>query len=405
MSIPTLTYCTNIHPARGLEAVRDSLERISVPLKARRSPDAPLPIGLRLSNEESRELLAGDALERFRDWLDRSGLDVACLNGFPFGPFHGGRIKDAVHEPDWRDDRRLEYTLRLARIGAALRPAGASAGVSTSPLSYKPWGRISTGERMRMTRHVALAAAGFARLSIETGVDLHLDIEPEPDGLIETAAEFTHWFRNELAPIAVPLFCDELNLAADDAEREIARRVAVCLDTCHGAVLFESPESALDLYERHGVRIGRVQASAALRIEIPQDQAARTALRARLLPFANSPYLHQTVGSAQDGRADRWRDLPEAIKKIETTTAREWRIHFHLPLFFPGNPPLDTTRDGAAELIRLVYTRGLCDVYEAETYTWDVAPPELRLELVESLELELQWLHRIIRESSEGMRE
>ena len=56
-----LTYCTNIHPAIGWEAVLDSLRAHAPALKARLSPDAPFGIGLRLSGDESRELLTGVA--------------------------------------------------------------------------------------------------------------------------------------------------------------------------------------------------------------------------------------------------------------------------------------------------------------------------------------------------------
>ena len=60
-----LTYCTNIHPAVGWEAVLDSLRAHAPALKARLSPDAPFGIGLRLSGDESRELLADGRLDEF----------------------------------------------------------------------------------------------------------------------------------------------------------------------------------------------------------------------------------------------------------------------------------------------------------------------------------------------------
>ena len=65
-----LTYCTNIHPARGFPEVWESLKRHALPLKASLSPDAPFGIGLRLSGDESREILEGDTLARFKAWLD-----------------------------------------------------------------------------------------------------------------------------------------------------------------------------------------------------------------------------------------------------------------------------------------------------------------------------------------------
>ncbi|MCC7022366.1 MAG: hypothetical protein IT338_06040, partial [Thermomicrobiales bacterium] len=102
-----LTYCTNIHPSQGWDDVRASLRRYTPPLKARFAPDAPFGIGLRLSGVESRQLLEGDRLERFREFLEDEGLYVFTLNGFPYGPFHHQPVKEFVHAPDWRDEERV----------------------------------------------------------------------------------------------------------------------------------------------------------------------------------------------------------------------------------------------------------------------------------------------------------
>ena len=70
-----LSYCTNIHPAETWDetrtmlathvlAVRDRL-RASGQLGA----DEAFAIGLRLSAVAARELLEGDHLARFREWL------------------------------------------------------------------------------------------------------------------------------------------------------------------------------------------------------------------------------------------------------------------------------------------------------------------------------------------------
>ena len=141
-----LTYCTNIHPSNGWDDVLANLRRHALPLTARLAPDAPFGIGLRLSGVESRELLAGDRLAQFRAFLDEQGLYVFTLNGFPYGPFHNQPVKENVHAPDWRDDERIDYTLRLIEILAALLPRGMEGGISTSPLSYKTWLDATTSQ-------------------------------------------------------------------------------------------------------------------------------------------------------------------------------------------------------------------------------------------------------------------
>ena len=119
-----LTYCTNIHAADGWEGVYANLKQYATALKARFSPSAPFGVGLRLSAREASELLEGDRLREFRAFLDREGLYVALINGFPYGPFHGTPVKANVYAPDWRDEARVDYTIDLIRILQALLPRG-----------------------------------------------------------------------------------------------------------------------------------------------------------------------------------------------------------------------------------------------------------------------------------------
>ena len=63
----------------------------------------PFPIGLRLSALAARQLLEGDQLPRFKDWLAANNSFVFTINGFPYGSFHGTRVKEKVFHPDWTD--------------------------------------------------------------------------------------------------------------------------------------------------------------------------------------------------------------------------------------------------------------------------------------------------------------
>ena len=145
-----LTYCTNIHPADGWDNVRETLGRYAPALRARFAPGCRARRGAAAVGSAMRAgLLAGRNLQEFRAFLDAEGLYVAIINGFPYGPFHGTPVKASVYAPDWRDPARVAYTLDLIRILAALLPAGLDGGVSTAPMSYKPWmaaaGRWSVG--------------------------------------------------------------------------------------------------------------------------------------------------------------------------------------------------------------------------------------------------------------------
>ena len=80
-----LTYCTKVHPGCGWGELFGNLRALVPQLKARLAPERPFGLGLRLSNAESRELLAGDRLARFQDFLAQNNLYVFTLNGFPYG--------------------------------------------------------------------------------------------------------------------------------------------------------------------------------------------------------------------------------------------------------------------------------------------------------------------------------
>ncbi len=245
-----LTYCTNIHPANGWAEVRANLEAYAPALKARYSPDAPFGLGLRLSAAEAREVLTGGTLGEFRDFLDSQGLYVALINGYPYGHFSGEPVKAEVFAPDWRSEERVRYTLDLVEILAALLPEGTDGGVSTVPLSYKPW---IAGEWQPIVANLGRVCDRLARLRQETGRMIHIDIEPEPDGLIETTAE------------TLAFFTDRLPQSVDAREH-----LRVCYDTCHFAVEYEDPAETFAAFERAGVRIGRVQISSALAVPLEQ---------------------------------------------------------------------------------------------------------------------------------------
>ena len=72
--------------------------------------------------------------------LRANGLYVFTINGFPYGTFHGKRVKEDVYLPDWLDDERLRYTNVLAGLLAALLPddSALEGSVSTVPGAFKP---------------------------------------------------------------------------------------------------------------------------------------------------------------------------------------------------------------------------------------------------------------------------
>lgn len=399
MQLPTatpahLTYCTNIHPGESWPEVFTNLHTHTVKLKQRLCPDRPFGVGLRLANAASLELTQ-ERLQAFQSWLQQQGLYVFTLNGFPYGGFHQQVVKDKVYAPDWTRVERLHYTLRLAEILAVLLPEGMDGGISTLPLSYKPWHTKASKSALdqvfiRSTQQIVQVVARMAQIFQETGKLLHLDIEPEPDGLVENTREMIAFFRRWLIPMGTGLLAEAGFSQPEDLLR---RHVQVCYDACHFAVEYIDPAEAIAQFHQADVRIGKLQLSAAIKTPLPDitNHEERTELLAHLTPFAESTYLHQVIARGDDGQLVRYRDLRDALPYVNSTTAREWRIHFHVPIFLSAYQAIASTQDHLAKILSLLPQTG-CRHLEIETYTWDVLPETLALDVLGSIEREYRWV-------------
>jgi sugar phosphate isomerase/epimerase len=390
---PHLTYCTNIHPGESWAEVRANLERYVVAVKAAVRPDGPFGVGLRLSAEAAETLAKPGELAALRDFCDAHGLYVFTINGFPYGVFHGRRVKEDVYLPDWLDEARLHYTDRLADILAELLPdePGLEGSISTSPGAYKT--RVageSDAAAMadRLVRHVAT----LHRLRDRTGKLISLALEPEPCCYMETIAETVRFFQDHLfSARAVSALGRLTGLGRAESEGVLRRHLGVCFDACHMAVEFEDARTGLDTLRAAGIRVGKIQLSAGLRIELdPADRGLIEALR----PFAEGVYLHQVV-ERRDGTLRRFVDLPDALAALAESGAerREWRVHFHVPLFRRDLGRFTNTQDYLADVLAQLRREPYSSHLEVETYTWDVLPEEYRREdIVTAVARELRWV-------------
>jgi hypothetical protein len=388
-----LTYCTNIHPGNGWSEVYANLQHYVPPLKARLAPHTTFGIGLRLSGRESSELLQGDHLQQFRDFLQEHGLYVFTLNGFPYGPFHQQPVKALVHAPDWRDEERVAYTLRLIETLAFLLPDGIDGSISTSPLSYKTW--VSTQDVTtwrQLTRNIVRIAEAMVRVKYEHGKVIHLAIEPEPDGLLEKSEEVVQFYTNWLLEEGTRMLSDSLRVSRDEARDHLLEHIGICFDTCHVAVAYEEPAAVLDCFDQIGIKVAKVQISSALKVTFPNEEVARGDIARALEPFAESTYLHQVVQQSHDGTFRHYPDLIEALPHIQDREIAQWRIHFHVPIFIDHFPKFQSTQDTIVDTFDLLAKRLFCRHLEIETYTWSVLPEDLKKDLLDSIAREYQWV-------------
>ncbi|MBX9256979.1 metabolite traffic protein EboE [Desmonostoc muscorum CCALA 125] len=400
-----LTYCSNIHPGESWVEVFANLQKYIPELKSRLSPTEPFGIGLRLADVAAKELLESNNLPQFQKWLTQQNSYVFTLNGFPYGGFHRQVVKDQVYAPDWSTQERLNYTLNLTQILATLLPAGLDGGISTLPLSYKPWwGEDQTtcdSVIKKSCLNLASVVAEMIRIWEETGKILHIDLEPEPDGLIENTSEVIDFFQNCLLPIGGNYLAEKLNIEQSLAETKLLEHVRLCYDTCHFSVEYEQPSSVFARLESAGIKIGKIQISAAIQVKIPAEIEKRSLIVERLRPFAESTYLHQVIERRSDDTLHHYPDLMTALPHLEQSLAEEWRTHFHVPIFIRDYQILQSTQDDIATVLHLLQTNNACSHLEIETYTWDVLPSEMKIDLLTSIQREYDWVLKEFAKNSE----
>jgi sugar phosphate isomerase/epimerase len=378
MSLSTLplSYCTNVHPGVTLAEVEAGLDAFAVPI--RDAFDGPLAVGLWFADPASRELAGSpDAVARLRDRLAERRLSCHTLNAFPYGNFHGERVKEQVYLPDWSSRERLDYTLRCATILAGLMPDGREGSVSTLPLGFQPAVVTEAFLDDCLTNLLELARR-LDELHSETGRVVRLAIEPEPFCRIETTPQAVAFFRR-LRDRAESEGCRE---AADE-------HLGLCYDVCHQAVEFEEAGESIATLRNEGVRINKVQISCAIELADPRGNAAG---RAALAGYVEPRYLHQTFARTAAGDPIRVPDLTRELcldPPAAFLDAAAWRVHFHVPVNEERLGPLGTTRPQLEAALAAVAKLDYAPHLEVETYTWGVLPAGGRPPVVEGIAKEL----------------
>ncbi|MCW9707805.1 metabolite traffic protein EboE [Fodinibius salsisoli] len=390
-----LTYCTNIHPGEKWDQVFQQLKTHVPGLKKRLAPQQPFGIGLRLSAQAAATLRSDNKLNEFKDWLADEDCYVFTMNGFPYGNFHRQRVKDLVYTPDWRTEERVEYTINLAHILAELLPNDVEGGISTSPISYKYWLQQPCLEEQAFRKgsiNLARVAALLADIREEHGKLIHIDIEPEPDCLLENTQETVDFFTEWLFPVGAAYLMEHHNYSFEEAKQLLKDHIQLCYDTCHFAVEYEEPSEALQQIHEAGIKVGKTQISAALKVILPEAAKDRQSIQKELQKFEESTYLHQVVERRTDGSINQYRDLDTALPHIFDSDAREWRIHYHVPIFIDQFNQLTSTQEDISKSLDFLKENNLCQHFEIETYTWDVLPEELKKTPVDSIEREFEWV-------------
>jgi hypothetical protein len=168
--------------------------------------------------------------------------------------------------------------------------------------------------------------------------------------------------------------------------------VQLCYDVCHFAIGFEDAAITVKQLEAKGIKIGKIQISAALKAAIPANAEDCQLVMEAFGQFNEPTYLHQVVALLSNGKLIQYNDLPDALNNVNNDEAKEWRSHFHVPLFIKDYGMLQSTQQDIINVLAIQQERPFTSHMEIETYTWEVLPEALKLPLGQSIVREMEWV-------------
>ena len=413
-----LSYCSNIHPGDAWDVVLPELQVQLPRVRKALGHAGAMGIGLRLSRNSLTSLQKPAVMSAFKEWLMEQNHYVYTINGFPYGAFHGERVKEDVYKPDWTESARLDYTCRLASVLCELGPPDDYGSISTLPGTFKEW--MMPGTEQRIGHNLIRAVAHCAQLYESTGVTIALALEPEPCCMLDTVAASIAFFKEHIfSKHAVTSLMDLTGLNQSDAEQAMHKHIGICYDVCHSAVEFENPAHAIARLQSAGIEIIKIQLSSALEIPNVNEAAMR-----HLDTFDDPVYLHQVV-EQRGSKLTRYNDVRAAVAatryRLESRSTLDprlqltvnsdyssaaeslyhpvvepeatWRVHFHVPVFMNKTEHFSTTQASLSQVLQLQKLSGFCRHLEVETYTWDVLPDQYRTQTVsDAVARELIWV-------------
>src|SRR6266853_4866265 len=384
-----LTYSTLVHPADNWEQLWTSVQTYLPQVKARVSPNQPFGVCLRLAAPTAETLAANHGeRQKLKRFLDDHDMYVYTANAFPYGAFKGTVVKEQVYEPDWRTEERTTYTISVADILADICATGIAPSIQTAPLGFKP---NVTGPDVveSYTEHVLRVDAHLVKIEARTGHLVTLGLEPEPRCFLETTDETVDYFTNHVyTGKSAARLATLAAIPMDTAIGALRRHLGVAFDIGHQAVGFEDIPLSLQKLVDAGIPIVKLQEAASMYIGEVTDEKIEALQR-----FAKTVYLSQTVECRGD-HLEHYLNLEDAFANWKTDkTPRQWRSHFHVPVFLPDLGPMKSTQFALEQALAMHKQTPLSRHLEIETYTWDVLPDHLKTgDIVEYVCRELEWV-------------
>jgi hypothetical protein len=385
-----LTYSTLVHQTDNWDQLWASVNTFLPAVKARVAPHEKFGVCLRTS-APSAEMLTQDPTKvaDLKQFFADQDLYLYTANAFVYGVFKKQVIKEDVYEPDWATPERREYTKQVANLLAALAPEGINPSIQSAPLGFKPKGTGPDIARV-YTDNIVDVVAHLVTLEKDTGKIVTLGLEPEPRCFLETTDETITYFQDYLfAPQTAEQLAKKAGIHTADAAAAMKKFMGVVFDIGHQSVGYEDIPASLHKLVAAGVPIVKLQEAASMYIpDVTQEKV--DALQA----FAKTIYLSQTC-QLKDGTTQWFLNLEDAFADWQKNPGpREWRTHFHVPVFLTElGHGFGTTRFGLEQALAVHKQTPLSTHLEIETYTWDVLPDHLKTgDIVEYVTRELDWV-------------
>lgn len=379
-----------IRPVTSFADVQSTIHDSLAPINRAINDESPAGVSVRLSQAALTD--PAMSAETLRAELDQHALALLGLSAVSIS---GGK-KDQVHTPDWRTEERLEFMFPATNLAAQFATPEREIGVTTNALSYRGWMDLDMpGNWAALTLNVVRMVQHLATIHDRSGVLVHIDLEAEPGSVLRDSADIVRFYSSWLLTRGSAMLSDRMQVTNGSAAETILRHVRIALDTAHAAVVWDDAASSLDAFAAHGIRIGRLQVSSALEVDVPVDATSQQELVEHLQAL-QSPTLLQQVVAARDGEiVQRFDDLGEAMAVIGDAGGQTWRIHTHAPLLADRYGIYGSTMADTAAWLREISARNLdVGMIELRSANWDVVPHDDRAPMEAMIVREADWVRR-----------
>jgi hypothetical protein len=393
-----LTYSTLVHQGDTWQEMRASVAQFVPAVKRNVSATQSMGVSLRLSSDSIKTLTAKpDERAAFAEFLKSEDLYVYTVNAFPYGPFKGREVMEQVYEPDWTTEERTRYTMGVADVLVDITDPDVEPSIQSAPLAFRP--KVTDEQYIAsFTHNLMRVVAHLVDIERRTGRRMKLALEPEPYCYLETTEETVRFFTERVySDSGTRQLASLTGVPVSEVHGLVRRHLGIVFDIGHQSVAFEDIGASLQLLLSAGVPIFKLQEAAALWVPEVTEESVQDLRR-----FTETIYLSQTT-ERRDGELIRFLNLQDAIDAWEASPGgnREWRTHFHVPVFLDDLGAFRTTRAGIEAALRMHAATPLSDHLEIETYTWDVLPAHLKSgDITEYVSREIAWVRAELESAS-----